>query len=86
MSVKWEVKEIPGCLGPNHAEQGSVCVSRGAGQGPLVGGSKEHTLNFLMVLAASNLAVGLSRTCPLPRSKADSFLLPTVPGLQAVGG
>jgi hypothetical protein len=23
--------------------------------------------------------------CPLPRSKADSFWLPAVPGLQAVG-
>lgn len=28
---------------------------------------------------------GLSRACPLLRSKADSLLLPTVPGLQAAG-
>lgn len=31
MSVKWEVKEIPRCLGPIHTEQGCVPVEQGKG-------------------------------------------------------
>lgn len=56
MCLKWEVKETPRCLGLIHAEQSSedMCVSHGAVQGPLVGGSEEHTVNFLLVLAASS--------------------------------